>query len=56
MLAQKKDETWRLSIDYRVLNKIIVWNRYLIPQIDDLLDQLKGAKYFNKIDLKSRYH
>ena len=35
---------------------IIVWNRYLIPWIDDLLDQLKGAEYFNKINLKSRYH
>jgi hypothetical protein len=38
------------------LNKIIVWNRYLIPQIDDLLDQFKGENYFSKIDLKSGYH
>jgi len=56
MLVQKKDWTWRLCIDYRGLNKIIVRNRYLIPQINDLLDQLKGAKYFSKIDLKSGYH
>eukprot|EP00253_Pinus_taeda_P030551 PITA_30551 len=56
MLVQKKDGTWRLCIDYQALNKIIASNRYLIPQIDDLLDQLKGAKYSNKIDLKSRYH
>jgi hypothetical protein len=56
MLKQKKDGTWRLCIDYRALNKIIVWNRYPIPWIDDLLDQLKGAKYFSKINLKSRYH
>ena len=56
MLVQKKDGTWRLCIDYRALNKIIFLNRYPIPRIDDLLDQLKGEKYFSKIDLKSRYH
>ena len=56
MLVQKKDGTWRLCIDYQTLNKIIVWNRYSIPRIDDLLDQLKGEKYFSKIDLKSGYH
>ena len=56
MLVQKKYGTWGLFIDYRALNKITVWNRYLIPRIDDLLDQLKGEKYFSKIDLKSRYH
>jgi len=56
VLVQKKDGTWRLCIDYRALNKIIVHNRYLIPRIDDLLDQLEGTKYFSKIDLKSGYH
>ena len=54
-MVQKKDGTWRLCIDYQVLNKITVHNRYPIPRIDDLLDQLKGEKYFSKIDLKSRY-
>jgi len=56
VLVQKKDGTWRLCINYRALNKIIVRNKYLIPRIDDLLDQLKGEKYFSNIDLKSGYH
>ena len=56
MLVQKKDGTWRLYIDYRALNKITIQNRYPIPQIDDLLDQLKGEKYFIKIDLNFGYH
>ena len=56
MLVQKKDGTWRLYIDYRALNKITVWKRYLIPWIYDLLDQLKGEKYFSKINLKFGYH
>ena len=56
VLLQRKDGTWRLCIDYRALNKINVCNRYSIPWIDDLLDQLKGVKYFSKIDLQSGYH
>ena len=56
MLVQKKDGTWRLCIDYQALKNITVRNRYLISRIDDLLEQLKGAKYFIKIDLKSGYH
>jgi hypothetical protein len=56
MLVQKNDGTWRLYIDYRALNKITIQNRYSIPQIDDVLDQLKGVKYFSKIKLKSGYH
>ena len=56
MLVQKKDGTWRLCINYKSLNKITIWNRYPITRIDDLLDQLKGAKFFSKIDLKLGYH
>jgi len=52
----KKDGTWRLFINYCELNKIIVRNRYPIPQIYDLLDQRKGGKYFRKIDLNFGYH
>ena len=55
-MVQNKYDTWRLCINYRALNKIILRNKYQIPKIDDLLDQLKGEKYFIKIDLKSRYH
>jgi hypothetical protein len=53
---QKKDGTWRICIDYRALNKIIVRNHYPIPRIDDLLDQLKGENFFSNIDLKFGYH
>jgi hypothetical protein len=56
VMVQKKDGTWRLCIDYKALKKIKFRNRYPIPRIDGLLDQIKGEKFFNKIDLKSGYH
>jgi hypothetical protein len=56
VLVQKKEETLQLYIDYRALNKITIRNRYPIPKIDELLDQLKGEKFFSKIELKSSYH
>jgi hypothetical protein len=56
LLVQKKDGTWRLCIDYKALKKITVRKHYPIPRIDDLLDQINGAKLFRKIDLKSSYH
>lgn len=56
LFVKKKDGSMRLCIDYRELNKITVKNKYLLPRIDDLFDQLKNAKIFSKIDLRSGYH
>jgi hypothetical protein len=56
LFVKKKDDTLQLCIDYRQLNKIIIKNRYPLARIDDLLDQLKGAIVFFKIDLRFRYH
>ena len=53
---KKKDGTLRLCIDYRELNKVTVKNKYPLPRIDDLFDQLQGTQYFSKIDLRSSYH
>ncbi|KAK2395373.1 putative mitochondrial protein [Trifolium repens] len=56
LLVKKKDGKSRLCVDYRKLNKVTVKNRYPLPRIDDLMDQLRGALVFSKIDLKSGYH
>ena len=51
LFVKKKDGTLRLCVDYRQLNKMTMKNKYLLPRIDDLFDQLKGASVFSKIDL-----
>jgi len=56
LFVKKKDGTLRLCIDYRELNKITVKNRYPLPRIDDLFDQLRGADTFSKIDLCLGHH
>ena len=56
IFVKKKDGTLWLCVGYRQLNKMTVKNKYLLPKIDDLFDQLKGASVFSNIDLRSRYH
>ena len=56
LLVKKNDGTMRLCVDYRQLNKVTIKNRYPLPIIDDLMDELVGACVFSKIDLKSGYH
>ncbi|TYK07688.1 ty3-gypsy retrotransposon protein [Cucumis melo var. makuwa] len=56
LFVKKKDRSMHLCIDYRELNKVTVKNRYPLPKIDDLFDQLQGATVFSKIDLRSGYH
>ncbi|KAG8503442.1 hypothetical protein CXB51_001599 [Gossypium anomalum] len=56
LFVKKKDRSMRLCIDYRQLNNVTVKNKYPLPRIDDLFDQLKGAIVFSKIDLRSGYY
>jgi hypothetical protein len=56
LFVQKKDGSQRMCVDYRSLNDVTVKNKYLLPRIEDLFDQMRGARVFSKIDLRSGYH
>jgi hypothetical protein len=56
LFVEKKDGTKRMRIDYRALNEVTIKTKYLLPRIEDLFDQLRGASVFSKIDLRSGYH
>ncbi|KAD4386230.1 hypothetical protein E3N88_26399 [Mikania micrantha] len=56
LFVKKKDESFHMCINYRELNKMTIKNRYPLPRIDDLFDQLQGSSYYSKTDLRSGYH
>jgi hypothetical protein len=56
IFVEKKDGTQRMCVDYRLLNEVTIKNQYPLLRIEDLFDQMRGAKVFSKIDLRSGYH
>jgi hypothetical protein len=56
LFVEKKDKSMKMCVYYRSLNEVTIKNKYPLPRMDDLFDQLTGAKYFSKVDLRSGYH